>query len=174
VRPLTLLALAVLLLPGLAWGPLQPLDAGVKRQLRPLNAALGGTGARSERPKPGPQGYVEAAATRYGVPVPLALAVWQMESSQAVRVRDGRAKERGAFQVTEAAATDMGCNWRAMRRFRASVDCGMAYLASSLEKCRTPLRAAHRYNRGHCPHNGKVWGYAQQVGLLMMNPQGRG
>jgi len=147
MRPLILLTFALAIIPGLAWGPIQPYVA-------PFN----------------PHSYVLAQARLYGVPPILAFAIWDRESGMATSVKDGAAGERGVFQVTEAAAIDVGCasRWRFMRPFRVSVNCGMRYLASSLKRCGTPLRAAHRYNHGHCPHRGKVWAYGQEVGRLMM------
>ncbi|KKM87014.1 hypothetical protein LCGC14_1273180 [marine sediment metagenome] len=146
-----LAGILLLLLPATAWGPLQH--------------------HYWEPPVEHARAYVEAKARQYGVPEELALAVWQMESSQRTEVQDGRANERGSFQVTEAAATDVGCRWSAMRLFRVSTDCGLRYLARSLALCGTNLHAAHKYNRGHCPRNGKIWGYAQAVGKLMMKYQ---
>lgn len=139
-------ALAVMLLPGLAWGPLQK---------QPPSHST-------------PREYVELQARQYGVPVPLAMAVWQMEASLRVKVPRGRAGERSAFQVTRDAALDMGCNWSRLDRFRVGVNCGMRYLARKIRECGRLTHAAHAYNTGHCPRKGKVWGYGQDVGRLMM------
>jgi len=152
VKPLFAGVSFLLLIPATAWALIQPLRYW-------------------EPPVEYARAYVEAKARQYGVPVPLALAVWMMESSQRRRVRDGKAGERGAFQVTEAAAIDGGCRWDNARLFRISVDCGMRYLNRSLAICGSNLRAAHRYNRGHCPHKGKIWGYGQAAGKWMMKYQ---
>ncbi len=147
------LLLAVLIvLPTVAWGPIQ----------RPY----------WEPPVKHARAYVEAKARQYGVPVPLALAVWMMECSRKIYRPDGKAKERGCWQVTRDAAKDVFCPWKHARFFRISTMCGMRYLAKSLKLCKSRTRAANRYNTGRCLKRGKIWGYAQAIGRLMMKYQG--
>ncbi len=146
------LLLAVLIvLPTIAWGPIQ----------RPY----------WEPPVKYARAYVEAKARQYGVPAPLALAVWMMEGSHQVYCRDGTHKERGCWQLTRRTAKAMGCRWRMMRLFRVSTDCGMRYLAKSLRLCKSLTRAANRYNTGRCLKRNKVWGYGQKAGRLIMKYQ---
>ena len=158
MRPILLAALLVALAPGLAWGPIN------KNYLpRKFNAA----------------GYVRAQARQYGVPVPIAFSVWEMEASMRTKVPDGIKNgvpiARGAWQVTRDAAYDVGCasRWRYMRSFRVSVNCGMRYLALSIKLCESPIRGSHRYYHGSCPKAGKVWGYGQSVSWLSMKHQGQ-
>lgn len=151
MKPLLLVVL-LLLLPATAWAPLQP--------------------HYWETPVNHPRAYVEAKARQYGVPVPLALAVWQMECSRKIYRPDGKAKERGCWQVTRDAAKDVFCPWQHARFFRISTVCGMRYLAESLRVCKgSKTQAANRYNTGRCLKRGKIWGYAQAIARLMMKYQ---
>lgn len=163
MRPLILAALIAALLPSVAWGPILTTERMV------LSLWL----------ESRPRAYVIYQAKQYRVPPALALAVWERESSMAVKVKDGVQNgvsiSRGAFQVTRDAAIDVGCvtRWNIMRKFQVSVNCGMRYLAESVKKCESPLRGAHRYFHGSCPRNGKIWSYGQDIGKLMMKHSGK-
>ena len=112
MRAIILALVAAILLPSTALGPIVPVG-------------VGWVYSATEAPILEGQAYVEATALKYGVPPALALAIWQMESGQAVTVPDGGDKERGPMQVMEIAAREEGCNWNELRRFRVGVDCGM-------------------------------------------------
>jgi len=150
MRPLTIAALILALFPALVWGPMQPPQFVIRS----------------------PRDYVLMQATRFGVPIPLALAIWEIEASLRTAPPDSSKGARGAFQVMRVASVDMDCHWPRMRAFRVSVPCGMKFLASKIAACRGVLRAAHAYYNGHCPRRGKVGAYAQAVGRLIVKHSG--
>ena len=151
MRPL-LLIFAALVIPAMAWGPI-----GSFRRL-----------------SPSPTEFVINTARLNNVPPSLALSIWEIEASLRSNpprgIKNGKPIARGAFQVTRAAAKDAGCEsmWPYMDKFGVSVTCGMRYLAMKLKACGRPTLAAHAFYTGHCPRGGKIWGYAQDVGVLMM------
>ena len=115
---------------------------------------------------PKPHQIVLEYAEQYRVPASLALGIWTAEASRRTHPPDGRLGERGAFQVSRGAAKDAGCDWSKAREFRESVRCGLNFLVEAKRRCRSDWRAAaHYYNRGRCPTNGKVWAYAVSAGM---------
>lgn len=151
MRPLLLFYVA-LVIPTMAWGPI----------------------GSFRRSSPSPTEFVLTQARLNGVPAPLAMSLWDKEASLRSNpprgIKNGKPIARGAFQVTKAAAKDAGCEsmWPYMDKFGISVTCGMRYLAMKVKACGRPTLAAHAYYTGHCPRSGKIWGYGQDVGVLMM------
>ena len=100
-----------------------------------------------------------------GVPLPDALALWEVEASWRVNPPDGKvANEKGAFQVTKDAAKDVKCIWS--RDFVYSAECGIRYYKKGLKKCTSRRKAGVFYNSGRCGSD-KIGAYGVKFGLAL-------
>lgn len=104
-----------------------------------------------------PQEIVAHAESRHGLPPGALSQVWSVECSRQTvpgpACRNHR-YERGAFQMTEAAAIDVGCEWKALGEpgnFAYEADCGAAYLSRLLRLCGDIAKAQGAYNAGSRP-----------------------
>ena len=88
---------------------------------------------------------------RYGLPAGLLAALHSKECSGRIRCPDGRAGERGPFQILPgtAALREVACpsGWESGY---ANADCAGRFLQTRIDQCGPGLRAIGAYNAGSC------------------------